>query len=114
MSGKFEWKPEDIEIKLPAKKAETAEDSAELAELRPFGHELYVKSLRAPVRGLWSGQIDAREFAAMMRDSIARGLTDAWYAGAAKVGIDAKDLTPAELQAALAELRRFTAMLERR
>ncbi len=56
----------------------------------------YRAQLRAAVRGLWSGVIDASQFSEVFYSAIRRYLTQAWRAGAAKCGIAPADLTPEE------------------
>ena len=70
------------------------------------GSSDYGLSIRGAVRALWKGLIDADQFYDWMSSAIARGLTKAWYAGAAGCGIQPKELTPAErsaLQLVIAE-----------
>ena len=57
----------------------------------------YRSSLRASVRGLWQGSIGLIGFADGFFNAIKRGLTDAWYAGAAEAGIQPGELSDAEL-----------------
>ena len=66
----------------------------------------YGSAIRAAVRALWKGLIDADQFYDWMSSAIWRGLTGAWYAGAEECGIQPTDLSPAErsaLQLAIAE-----------
>ena len=66
----------------------------------------YGSAIRAAVRALWKGLIDADQFYDWMSSAIWRGLTGAWYTGAEECGIQPTDLSPAErsaLQLAIAE-----------
>jgi len=66
----------------------------------------YRQALRGAVRGLWSGVIDSSQFEEIVRDSVYRGLNQAWLKGAAQCGIAEEDLTLDEwevLSKALAE-----------
>jgi len=62
----------------------------------PSGADIYRKSLRDAVRGLWSGAIDYIQFTRAMRSAINRRLKQAWLEGAAACGISEEELTPAE------------------
>ena len=53
-------------------------------------------SIRAAVRGLWSGKWDGDDFLADMVSVIDRGFTGAWRAGAAECGINPIDYSPEE------------------
>ena len=48
------------------------------------------------MRGLWSGAFTLADFAEQMEATIHRGLTAAWYAGAAECGITPEDLSEEE------------------
>jgi len=63
------------------------------------GSSDYGLSIRGAVRALWKGLIDADQFYDWMSSAIARGLTKAWYAGAAEMGIQPSELTPIERNA---------------
>jgi len=66
----------------------------------------YGLAIRAAVRALWKGLIDADQFYDWMSSAIWRGLTGAWYAGAAECNIQPTELSPAErsaLQLVIAE-----------
>ncbi len=56
----------------------------------------YQASLRAAVRGLWSGALDYDQAFDAMMSAIRRGITQAWNAGAAGCGIKPDELTPDE------------------
>lgn len=66
----------------------------------------YRLAIRAAVRALWKNLIDADQFYDWMTSAIWRGLTGAWYAGAAECGIQPTELSPDErsaLQLVIAE-----------
>jgi hypothetical protein len=63
--------------------------------------DTYRRSIRAPIRGYWAGQLTQAGFVEAMESAIHRGITQAWIAGAAECGITLQDLTPEE-RAALA------------
>jgi len=46
----------------------------------------YSLGIRGAVRALWKGLIDADQFYDWMNATIWRGLTGAWYSGAAELG----------------------------
>jgi hypothetical protein len=62
----------------------------------PSGADIYRRSLRGNVRGLWTGAIDYIQFMRMMRSTINRRLKQAWLEGAAACGISEEELTPGE------------------
>lgn len=55
-------------------------------------------SIRAAVRGIFSGSIDALSGADAIFSAIRRGFTQAWYEGAKQAGILPDELTPDELK----------------
>lgn len=59
----------------------------------------YGRSIRSAVRLLWSGDIRIDDFFAMMSSTIERGLTRAWFDGAARCGIRPDELTTKETDA---------------
>jgi hypothetical protein len=59
----------------------------------------YGLAIRAAVRALWKGLIDADQFYDWMSSAIWRGLTSAWYAGAEECNIQPTELSPAERSA---------------
>ena len=66
----------------------------------------YGLAIRGAVRALWKGLIDADQFYDWMNSAIWRGLTGAWYAGAAECNIQPSELSPPErsaLQLVIAE-----------
>lgn len=63
------------------------------------GTSQYRSSLRAAVRGLWSGVMDHDQFHREMSRSIKHHLQRAWYAGAAECGIKPDELTDKEVLA---------------
>ena len=71
--------------------------TAELAV--QVGTEQYRRGLRGPVRGLWSGAIDLDQAYDMLLTAIENGLTRAWHAGLAEVGILPAEMTPEERMA---------------
>jgi hypothetical protein len=62
----------------------------------PSGLDIYRKSLRDNVRGLWSGSIDYMQFTRAMISTIDRRLRQAWLEGAQACGISENELTPEE------------------
>lgn len=71
----------------------------ELAEANRDYRALYAASIRAPVRGLWSGVLNPAQFSDSMFRSIRKYLTLGWEAGAARCGMLPADLSPEELVA---------------
>jgi len=61
------------------------------------GSDDYGRSIRAAVRGLWSGAYSVWEFESAMSAAIELGLRRAWYAGASECGIYPEDLSQDEL-----------------
>ena len=59
----------------------------------------YGLAIRGAVRALWKGLIDADQFYDWMNSAIWRGLTGAWYAGAAECNIQPSELSPPERSA---------------
>lgn len=59
----------------------------------------YRTSLRAPVRGVWSGAFSPTQGTLAMRTAINFGIGDAWRAGAAECGIKPSEFTQAEITA---------------
>lgn len=59
----------------------------------------YRTSLRAPVRGVWSGVFSPTQGILAMRSAISRGIRDAWRAGAVECNIKPNEFTPAERNA---------------
>ena len=53
--------------------------------------------LRAPVYGLWSGQMDLSNFMESFSDAIFTGLKGAWLEGAKEAGIGPDELTDREI-----------------
>lgn len=70
---------------------------SQLSELMTL--EAYTSGLRHGVYGLWSGKIDAQTAIYSMWLTIERGLTQAWYTGAAECGILADELSGPEMDA---------------
>jgi hypothetical protein len=62
----------------------------------PSGLDIYRKSLRDNVRGLWSGALDYDQFWDAMTATIQRRLPQAWYEGAKDCGVMPADLSPEE------------------
>lgn len=61
--------------------------------------ENFGRNIRAPIRGLWKGQLTRAEFIAAMQSTINRGYHQAWLEGARACGITTlEDLTDPELQ----------------
>jgi len=65
----------------------------------PSGLDIYRKSLRDNVRGLWTGSIDYDQFWEAMTATIQRRLPQAWYEGAKDCGVLPVDLSPEERMA---------------
>jgi len=65
----------------------------------PSGLDIYRRSLRDNVRGLWSGSIDYDQFWEAMTATIQRRLPQAWYEGAKDCGVLPADLSPEERMA---------------
>jgi len=65
----------------------------------PSGLDIYRKSLRDNVRGLWGGVIDYDQFWEAMTATIQRRLPQAWYEGARDCGVQPADLSPEERMA---------------
>ncbi len=57
----------------------------------------YRRSLRTPIRGLWSGVLTLSQASSAFGSSIERGLTQAWNEGAAECDIESDELTQDEL-----------------
>jgi hypothetical protein len=62
----------------------------------PSGLNIYRKSLRDNVRGLWGGVIDYMQFTRAMMSTIDRRLRQAWLEGAQACDISEDELTPEE------------------
>ncbi len=60
------------------------------------GSDVYQRSLREAVRGLWSGVLDRSQFVGAMSAAIHRRIPQAWYEGAAECGIKPDELSGAE------------------
>jgi hypothetical protein len=76
----------------------------------PSGLDIYRKSLRDAVRGLWGGVLDRDQFYDAMMATLQRRLPQAWYEGAQDCGIQPADLSPEErnaLQQAMANEMSF-------
>ena len=69
----------------------------QLSEL--MGPDQYLTGLRHGVYGLWSGKLDVQTAIAHMWLVIERGLTQAWYTGAAVCGVLPDELSNIELDA---------------
>jgi hypothetical protein len=65
----------------------------------PSGLDIYRKSLRDNVRGLFSQALDYDQFWSAMTATIQRRLPQAWYEGAQDCGIQPADLSPEERMA---------------
>jgi len=65
----------------------------------PSGLDIYRKSLRDNVRGLWGGVIDYDQFWEAMTATIQRRLPQAWYDGSKDCGVMPADLSPEERMA---------------
>lgn len=65
----------------------------------PSGLDIYRKSLRDAVRGLWGGVLDRDQFYDAMIATIQRRLPQAWYDGSKDCGILPADLSPEERNA---------------
>jgi hypothetical protein len=65
--------------------------------------EDYGQSIRAAVRGLWSGNLNEGQFVDSMFYAIRRNITAAWWQGAESVGIQPDELT-ADEQTALQDM----------
>jgi hypothetical protein len=61
------------------------------------GIAVYQSMLRAPVYGLWSGQMDLSNFMESFSDAIFTGLKGAWLEGAKQAGIGPDELTDREI-----------------
>lgn len=59
----------------------------------------YGLSIRANIRMLWTGEVQLEDFYGLMLSTIDRGLTRAWFQGAAKCGILPDELTTVEIEA---------------
>lgn len=64
--------------------------------LREAGIDSYRSELRAIVRGLWIGAIDAADFVLRMTTSLDRSIKAAWKEGASKAGVADDELTDDE------------------
>ena len=71
----------------------------ELAEANRDYRALYAASLRAAVRGLWSGVISPAQFSDSMFIAIRKHLAMAWEEGAARCGVLLSDYSPEEVAA---------------
>ena len=81
----------------------------------PSGLDIYRKSLRDNVRGLWGGVIDYDQFWEAMTATTQRRLPQAWYEGAKDCGIMPADLSPEErtaLQQAIVSEMSFVAKFD--
>ena len=56
----------------------------------------YRRTMRGIVRALWAGVFDFGQSYELMLDTVRLGLTNAWYAGAASVGITPTELSVGE------------------
>lgn len=85
---------------------QTLIDIARLAmqarRLTESGESSYRDAIRSAVRGLWSGATGSGQFYVQMSETIQRRLTQAWYEGAAAVGVQPDELSDGE-RAALAQ-----------
>lgn len=61
------------------------------------GAQNYRRSIRAAVRGFWTGAYDMNSFISEMSTVIRRNLTFAWYEGAKQCGINPSELTSEEI-----------------
>lgn len=90
--------------RLVLREAETREDA-------------YARTLRGPLRGLWTGQVDEFEAWEMLDTAIEAGLTRAFHAGARDMGIEPDELTATELaaleQAIVAEKMHIDGLIDR-
>lgn len=67
--------------------------------------DAYGRNIRGSVRALWQGVITLDQFLETMESTVRRGLTQAWYEGAAECGIKPDELTEVETKALEAAIR---------
>lgn len=63
-----------------------------------YSRSTFARDIRSAVRGFWSGAYDYYRFFEEMGRAIDRGLTSAWYSGAAECGILPEELTVDEIK----------------
>ena len=63
-----------------------------------YSRSSYSRDIRAAVRGFWNSELDFFTFFESFSISIERGLTAAWYEGAAQCGIEPDEMTIDEMK----------------